>query len=483
MTNIRKNIFSGIFYTALSKYSNIVVGIFISMVLARLLTPDEFGIVAMISVFITFFGRLSSFGIAPAIVQNKSLSEEDVSSIFSFSIAIGLFLSAIFFFISPLIATFYNQPVLINLSRLMALAILFNSLQVVPNAQNLKKLRFKQIGIISVIVNMVCGIIAIILAYLDFSYYALVINSILTGLFTFIAYYILSPVKPSLWIQMSSIRKIARFSTYQFFFNFINYFSRNLDNLLIGKYFNSSALGLYDKSYKLMKMPLQNLTFVITPVLHPVLSNYQNDKRLIYNAYYKIVKLLSLIGFPLSVFFYFCAPEIINIMYGPQWVQSIPVFKLLALSIGTQMVLSSTGSIFQATNRTDLMFLSGLLSTILTVVGIIYGVFIGKSLVSVSYGIIIAFSINFFQGLYLLIIKSLNQSYLNFLKVFIFPLIISVSVAIVLWLLSGIRINNIIISFAVKSLATIAVFGIILVSSKDNLTFVKEYFGKMFKRG
>ncbi len=187
----------------------------------------------------------------------------------------------------------------------MALGILFYSLQVVPNAQILKELRFKQIGIISVVVNLVCGIIAIILAYAGFSYYALVINSILTGFFTFIIYYILSPVKPSLWIQISSLRKIAKFSIFQFSFNFINYFARNADNLLIGKYFSPSALGLYDRSYKLMKKPLENLTFVITPVLHPVLSSYQNDKKVIYNAYYKIVKFLAIIGFPLSVFLFF----------------------------------------------------------------------------------------------------------------------------------------------------------------------------------
>jgi teichuronic acid exporter len=482
LTSIRKNIFSGIFYTALSRYSNVLVSILISAVLARLLTPNEFGIVALIAVFTSFFNLLSNLGIAPAIVQNKSLTEQDISSIFSFSIAIGLFLSAIFFFIAPFIASFYNEPVLISLSRLMALGILFYSLQAVPNGLNRKMLRFKQIGIISVVVNIVCGIIAIILAYIGFSYYALVINSILTGFFTFIAYYILSPVKPSLGIQVSSIRKIARFSIFQFLFNFINYFARNADNLLIGKYFSPAALGFYDRAYRLMKMPVQNLTFVITPVLHPVLSNYQNDKKVIYDAYYKIVKFLGIIGFPLSVFLFFSASEIIRIVYGPQWVQSIAVFKLLALTIGIQIVLSSTGSIFQATNRTNLMFYAGFLGAVLIVGGIIYGVFIGKSLVSVGYGIMVAFSLNFFLGFYLLIIKSLNQSLIKFLKVFIFPIIISVSIAIVLWLLSGISIKNIVISFAVKSLATIVVFGIILISSKDNLAFIKEYFGKMFKR-
>ena len=292
----------------------------------------------------------------------------------------------------------------------------------------------------------------------------------------------MAPVRPSFGLQLKSVRKIARFSIFQFFFNFVNYFSRNLDNLLIGKYFSPAALGFYDKSYRLMKMPVQNLTFVITPVLHPVLSNYQNDKKVIYNAYYKIVKLLAIIGFPLSIYLFFSTSEIINIVYGPQWEQSIPVFKLLALTVGIQIALSSTGSIFQATNRTDLLFYSGFLGAILMVGGIIYGVFIGKTLVSVGYGLLIAFILNFLQGFYLLTVKSLEHSFIKLLKVFLFPLILSINVGITLWLLSLFYINNIFLSFAIKSGAALIVFGIILIISKENLAFIKEYVGKMFKR-
>ena len=481
MTNIRKKISSGIFYTALSKYSDVVISIFIGAILARLLTPEEFGIVAIVSVFISFFNLLSSFGISAAVVQNKSLTDNDISSIFSLSIVFGLFLSTIFFLGAPFIASFYNKPILINLARLMALAILIDSLTVVPNAIVLKKLRFKELGIITIIVRIISGVTAVILAYSGFSYYALIIYGILSGLLSFIAYYYLAPIKPSL-IRYSSFKKIAKFSTFQFLFRFINYFANNSDNLLIGKYFSASALGFYDKAYRLMLMPVQNLTFVVTPVLHPVLSEYQNDKQVIYNAYFKIVKLLAIIGFSLSIFLYFNAYEIVNILYGPQWNQSIPVFKLLALGVGIQIVLSSTGSIFQATNRTDLLFYSGFLSTILVLAGILYGVFIGKTLVSVGYGIVIAFSINVFQAFYLLIKYSLNHSFVNFLKVFIFPIILSISVGIALWLSTAITINNIVISFLTKSVITIIVFGLVLVSSKENFAFFKEYVGKIIKR-
>jgi teichuronic acid exporter len=482
MAGLHKNIRSGIFYTALSKYSSVVTSIIIGAILARLLTPTEFGVVAIISVFITFFNLLSNFGITPAIVQHKSLTDEDISSIFSISIIFGLLLSVIFFFTAPIIAEFYNEPVLINLSQLMSISILFNSLKVVPNAILMKKLKFKELGFINVIVNIISGIISIILAYFDFSFYALVYNSIISALLIFIAYFYLAPIRPAIFIKLSSFLKIAKFSTFQFLFTFINYFATNTDNLLIGKFFSPSALGFYDKSYRLMLMPVQNLTQVITPVLHPVLSEYQDNKIIIYNAYIKIVKLLAIIGFPLSVFLFFNASELITLVYGNQWAQSIPVFKLLALTIGIQIVLSSTGSIFQATNRTDLLFYSGFLSSILMIAGIAYGVFIGKSLIDVGYGLLIAFLINIFQAFYLLVKKSLNNSFLNFIRIFTFPTFLSIGMAFSLFLISKIHIENYLLSLTINSFVSILVFGLILFSSEKNWDFIKEYLTKMIKK-
>lgn len=482
MNKIGKEIKTGIFYSAISKYSNIVVSIIIGATLARLLTPEEFGIVAIISVFTSFFNLLSNFGISPAIVQHKSLSDDDISSIFSLTILLGLFFSLLFFFIAPLIADFYNNEILINLSRLMAIAIFFNAIQIVPNALNLKMLRFKQIGIITVITHLISGVIAIILAYFGFSYYALVINSILSGIFIFIAYYYLAPIKPSLFINISSVKKIARFSTFQFFFRFINYFAVNADNLLIGKFFSPALLGFYDKAYKLMLMPVQNLTFVITPVLHPVLSKYQDNPRIIYDAYYKIVKLLSIIGFPVSIYLFFNAAEIINLIYGNQWGESVPVFRLLALSVGIQIILSSTGSIFQATNRTDLLFYSGFIGAILLVGGIFYGIFIGKSLIAVGIGIDIAFVLNALQAFYLLIKHSLKQNIKDFLGVFTFPIILSISVFLVLWIISIFNINNYLIAFLVKTFLFLFTSVIITYQSKSNWDFTKEYMLKLIKK-
>lgn len=482
MSSIRKKISSGIFYIALSKYSSIVVSIIIGAVLARLLTPAEYGMVAIVSVFLAFFNLLSNFGLAPAIVQNKTLTKDEISSIFSFSILFGLILAIIFYLLAPLIASFYNDNTLINIARLMSFAIIFQSLTAVPYALNIKKLKFKQVGIIKLVVHVISGSVAIILAYKGFSYYALVINSILSGLLTFAFFYFLEPIKISFIIRVKALKKIAQFSTYQFLFQFINYFAINADNFLVGKIFGDSALGFYSKAYQLMTMPVKNLTFVITPVLQPILSEYQNEKKVIYNLYYKMVKLLALIGFPLSVFLFFSGSEIITILYGSQWGQSIPIFKLLALTIGFHIVLSTSGSIFQALNRTDLLFYAGLIGSILTVLGISYGIFIGKTLVSIGYGLIIATIFNFFQAFYLLINRALYFSVLKFLKILIYPITISIAIAISLLFLSYFEIDNLLLSLTLKMTTTVLMFGIIISSSKEHRELLNEYIVKKIRR-
>ena len=164
---------------------------------------------------------------------------------------------------------------------------------------------------------------------------------------------------------LQSLRKIFSYSAYQFLFNVICYFSRNLDKLLIGKHMGMSELGYYEKSYRLMMLPLQNITQVITPVMHPIFSDLQNDKGKLATSYERIVRFLSFIGLPISVLLFFTAEEITLIIFGNQWLPSIPVFRILTLSVGIQIILSSSGSIFQAAGDTRSLFICGLFSSVL----------------------------------------------------------------------------------------------------------------------
>ncbi|MDR0602853.1 MAG: lipopolysaccharide biosynthesis protein [Bacteroidales bacterium] len=455
--SLKEQFISSTIYVAITKYSSILIGLIIVAILSRLLTPDDFGTVAIVSVLVVFFNLLGSLGIAPAVIQKKDLSKQDISIIFSFTILVGLILALIFFSLSSLISSFYSQSVLKNICKLFSISILFACINLVPDALLLKEKQFKFLMFRQLLIQLICGMLGIWTALIGWGIYALLVHSISSIVFTFLVNYIRYPIKIAK-INILSLKKIASYSMYQFLFGFINYFSRNMDKLLIGKFLSSAALGYYEKSYRLMLLPVDNLTHIFTPAIQPFFSEFQDDKKRIYNSYLKIVQLLALIGFPLSVLLHFSAEELILIIFGGQWINSIPVFRILAWSTGIQIILSSSGSIFQAANDTKKLFLSGFLSALLIIAAICIGVFFYKNLETVAYTLLCAFSIIFFQSYYILITKTLKQPLTPFFKQLFTPLLLAIEVFVVEFLFSKyIEIDNIYLSLIAK----VGIFGII----------------------
>jgi teichuronic acid exporter len=466
----------GVLINFIAKYSNILIQLILTSILARLLTPKEYGVISVIMIFITFFNLLGDMGIGPAIIQYKELSDDDLSSIFILTFIIAIFLGLIFFLFSYFIAYIYGSKVYISIGHLLCLSIILNTLCIVPNGKLYKNKEFKIIGVSTIISNLIAGIVAIFLAKAGFSYYSLAFNSIVQGIVNFSIIFRYSRVKIKInRFTFKPIKKISNYSTYQFLFNFLNYFSRNSDNLLIGKYIGMNQLGYYDKAYKLMLYPVQNLTFVITPVLQPILSDYQDDKETIFKHYKKIVKLLALIGAFISVFCFFSAKEIILIMYGNQWLESINSFKFLSISIIIQMVLSSSGSIYQATGNTKYLFINGFISAVTMVILIIAGIFLGK-IEHVAALLVLGFIINFLQGYYILINKIFDKSFLNFLAEFKSSIVI-ILIMVILYNILSVNTNNYFIDVILKFIIGLAGYLIGLIITKENRFLKNAIFG------
>lgn len=439
----------GIIINFITKYTNVVIQIILGAILSRILSPKEFGVVAIVQVFITFFNMLSEAGIGPAIIQNKELTKEDNSNIFIFTIFLGIIFGSLFFSLDNFISNFYKNKEYIKIVRLLSISVFFFTINIVPLSLNMKKLKFKTVGIINVLVSVFGGIVSIVLAYKGLSYYSIIYGSIIRSFLLFLFNAYTSKLKIYIKFNKKSIKKVFNYSAFQFLFNFINYFSRNLDNILIGKYMGDSALGFYDKAYKLMLYPVGNLTGVISPILHPILSRYQDNKKEIYYNYLRVTKILALLGIPVSVFLYFTSKEIILIMYGKQWLDSISVFKILSCTVWIQVVLSSSGAIFQASGNTKMLFISGLLSAIAMCLGIIYGVST-NDLNKVGIGLILAFSINFFQGFYILIKLVLKESYVEFLMNMFKPVIIGI-VMIFIYKIINYEVEILFLNFIIKA--------------------------------
>lgn len=407
-----------VFY-GVAKYTNVFVTLLTTSVLSRILNADEFGVVSIVTVFTAFFAILSDMGLGTAVIQNKSLSDDEISDIFSFSVYVALILGVAFIFLGIPISWFYGDRVYFKICILLSVSVFFNAVNIIPNAVLMKNKRFGLVGKRLIVVSIATGVIAVVMALAGCSFYAIVFQSIFQAAFIFLWNYWNTRLKFHLRFNWKGIRKVQQYSTYQFSYSLINYFARNLDNLLIGKALGSVSLAYYDKGYRLMMYPVQNLTYVINPVLHPILSDYQNNKGYIYDAYMKVVKILSLLGVFISFYCFWASKEIIMFFFGDQWAASVPVFRFLSLSVWPQLVSTSAGSIYQSTGNTKLMFKSGAIHFSTTIVLIIVGVMSGE-LEIVALLVTISLYLRFFIDYYFLIVKGLACSFGKFLKEF-FP--------------------------------------------------------------
>lgn len=479
--SIKKQMTVGIFFTAIAKYSNVFISLIVTAILARILSPEEFGIVAIATVIIVFFNMLTEIGIGPAIVQNKELNKDDLSNIFSFTIWFGLILTIIFVLLAKPIAIYYETPILEPISYYLSIAIFFNSSQIVPNALIYKDKDFKFIAIRSFSIQLFAGIIAVVSVFLGFGIYALLINPILSSILLFIISYIKKPIKFKLYFDIKALKKILSFSTYQFLFNLINYFSRNLDKLIIGKYLNNTMLGYYEKSYRLMMLPLQTITHVVSPVMHPIFSDYQNNFKKLSDSYLKIVKLLAYIGFPLSVLLFFTSKELVLLIFGMQWERSILSFQILALSVGFEIILSTSGSIFQAANSTKMLFICGLISTIILIIAILIGVFIFKIIEAVALFSLFAFIINFIITYFLMYSKLFKTGLQTFFKVLISPIILSLILIFILYFTDLLFVNlNLLLQLIIKAIITL--IACLLFIDIFKVYNTKDVFIRVFKK-
>lgn len=395
---------------AAGKYLKVILTVLVNAVLARILTPYDFGIVAVITVFTTFFATLSDMGLGPAIIQTKQLSDKDINSLFSYSIYIAFLLSGLFALCAFPIAAFYKDAVYLRPCFLLTISLFFNAANMVPGGILARDKKFVTIALRTVLVYAVSAAVAIFLAMRGWRFYALVVQAILTSVLQFVWNWLSTRPRFVLRPSREPLLMVRSYSFYQFAFNVVNYFSRNLDNLLTGKFLGEVNLGNYNKAYNLMLFPVNNLTGVVSPVLHPILSDYRKEPEVIYSRYLRLVRLLFCMGIFVSAFSYLASDEIIGILYGQNWAPCARCFQLLSLAIVPQMINASAGAIFQSIGNTRLLFTCTCINTAVTVLAILAGIFLGNGVETLSLCVALSYIFHFFCAFYFLIVKGFRYS-------------------------------------------------------------------------
>jgi PST family polysaccharide transporter len=258
-------------------------------------------------------------------------------------------------------------------------------------------------------------------------------------------------------INKNAIDKILSFSIYQFLFNLVYIGYRNIDKFFIGKFFGMADLGYYEKSYRLMMLPLENVSSVISPVLHPLLSELQNDKDKIWSSYLKMLRMLSEFSFILSVALYFLSDSIILFLYGENWKFAIPLFKILSLSVCFQLLQAPIGAVLQSINKVKALFYGGLWMLLFVTLALFVSWYF-NSIVGLVFGIDIAFFAGFIvYQIYLA--HFFGKSIVNIIVVIISHLLYAaIFFAICFAIKRVVQPQSIITSALVYSLLTIVVF-------------------------
>ena len=459
MSKIRRDMLNGLFWNAIEKYSGLLVGIVISMILARILDPREYGIVAIATVIISFLQMFCTMGIGPAIIQHDDLSKTEIESIYTFSLIVGFFLAFLFFGASWVVADFYKNETLVPVCQILSLQLFFASANMVPNALMCKYKKFKEIARRTLFLQAASGVLSIIAAWYGAGVYALLLSPVITaiGIFFWNRFYFKLSLDRK--FHLSPVKKIFSFSFFQLLFEIVNYFSRNLDKLIIGKCMSVDALGIYEKSYRLMQLPMNNVTSVINPVLQPVLKELQNDKKDLFSKYCKIVRYVAVLSFPLGFFLFGFAEESILFFYGEKWISAIPVFRILALSLPLQMILSTSGSIFLICNNTKMQFLVGIRNTMTTVVGFFVAALYFKTIESVAYAWTITLGINFFITYWIMCKKLFFCSFKRLIQELFRPAVIGCAEIAMIFIVDFfLKMDNLLLQILVKLIVAIITF-------------------------
>lgn len=455
MASFKRELASGVFYTSLAKYSGIVIQLIITAILARMLKPEDFGIIALATVFIHFFNTLTEAGIGPAIIQKKELEKKDYNALFLLTALMGLFFSLFFIILCPLIGNYYDNVTLSDVCKWLSILILFSSLDIVPNNLLLKQKRFDIIAYRTVIIQIICGVASIYVAYIGWGVYSLLLSAVLSKVLIFVVNYLKNPLMFSK--DFSCLNGIIGYSTYQFLFNLVRYLARNLDKIIVGKMMGMNLLGFYEKSYRLMMLPLHNITFVVTPVLQPLFSDLQNDFTSMGQKYLKLLKYMAYISFPLTALLFFNARELILIVFGDQWEPSVMPFRILALSVEIQVLQSTVGAIFQSANYTKGLFWGGNFSFMISAVGLIIACICFGTITAVAVSFVITNFIGVALVFYLLFTK-IEVSLSSFLKQLFRPTLLLLMLFIIMTLYCCfVDIDNVIVSLIIKSISMSAI--------------------------
>lgn len=359
----------GMAWTAVTRLVLQVLTFSSQIVLARLLLPADFGLVALAVVLNGLAGMLTELGLSAAVVQSRRVTDRLLTTAFWVNALSGVVITGVLIAVAPAIGAFYDNPAVVPLVQISSLSFVLN-VNSVPGALLQRSLRFKTTGAQDVIVAVLGLGVTLAMAFAGYGAVSLVVGPVAATVAKTVLVWLAVRWRPRGFVHRAELRELWRFGGGLTGANMLYFISRNADTVLLGRFVGAAQLGLYSRSYTLMMLPLQQVSSVLTSVLLPAYAEMQHDLPRLRRAWTTTIRMSLLLGLPIGLGVAVTAPAFVETLYGQRWLGMVTTLSLLSASVPPQLIARNFGSLFQAMGRTGLQLKLALISTPLTLAAI-----------------------------------------------------------------------------------------------------------------
>jgi PST family polysaccharide transporter len=385
--NLKEKTIKGMLWSGIAQAGKLTAQFITTAILAHLLSPGDFGLVALALVFTEFANIIGEMGISSALIQKQDATDDHYSSAFWLNIIVGVFLMLLMMILSSFVAWFYKKPELTLILMALSVNFVFASFTIIQQALLKKEMEFKTLAVISIVATVFASVTSIYFAYRGHGVWSLIYQSLTFTFLNALLLWGISQWRPKLIFSLAHIKDIYRFSLNLTGSSVINYFARNIDKLLIGKFLDVQSLGFYSIAYKIMMYPLYHVAWIINQVMFPVFSKLQGDSKRLYNIYKQAMKAVSLLAVPLMAGFFVIAPEFVQAVYGEKWTPVAFLIRVFCASGMIQSIASISTTVCVACGKTSFKLKTDIINTVLTFIVIFTGLRWGINGVAFSYSV------------------------------------------------------------------------------------------------
>lgn len=377
--SLKKQALQGAVWTYTQQFGTQLISFIVSIFLARILLPEEFGLIGMIAIFMGIGTTLFDGGMTSSLIRSDNLEESDYSTVFIFNLIVSIAVYLVVFILAPFIADFYHQPTLRNITRLYALSFVFSAFGSVQNTILTKAMSFKRQALLTVPALLVASIVAIVMAKLGYGVWSLVGMTLVNTFILSVILWLTSKWKPRLIFSKEKFKKHFNYGYKLTLSGVLDIIFTNIYQIIIGRFFSASVVGYYTRANQLMMMPVGNVSTALNKVAFPLFAQLKNDEERLKNAYKRIMLLVLYIINPIIVLMLVLAEPLTVFLFTDKWLPMVPIFQVICLSGLLYPLHLYNLLILQVKGRSDLFLkleiVKKVLSTIVLFISFYFGLY------------------------------------------------------------------------------------------------------------